>query len=102
MNKLLATLLFLAVLPLPYGYYEILRVAVCLGIIFMLITSWATLDTATKAILIVIALLFNPFSPIYLSKMMWNGEVILTEPTPKLKQVSLSEATKHFIKKLSR
>ena len=71
MNKLLATLLFLAVLPLPYGYYEILRVAVCLGIIFMLISTWAILDTATKAILIVIALLFNPFSPIYLSKMVW-------------------------------
>ena len=71
MNKLLATLLFLAVLPLPYGYYEILRVAVCLGIIFMLISSWSTLDSATKAILIVIALLFNPFSPIYLSKMVW-------------------------------
>ena len=71
MNKLLATLIFLAVLPFPYGYYEILRVAVCLGIIFMLISSWSTLDSATKAILIVIALLFNPFSPIYLSKMVW-------------------------------
>ncbi len=71
MNKILATMVFIAILPLPYMYYEILRVVVCLGIIFMLISSWANLEGLTKAILIVIALLFNPFSPIYLSKMVW-------------------------------
>ncbi len=64
-------MVFIAILPLPYMYYEILRVVVCLGIIFMLISSWANLEGLTKAILIVIALLFNPFSPIYLSKMVW-------------------------------
>lgn len=71
MNKLLAALIFFAVLPLPYAYYEILRVAVCLGVVFIVVKEWKSLDTTAKAILAVIAILFNPFSPIYLSKMVW-------------------------------
>ena len=71
MNKILAVLLFVAVLPLPYAYYEILRITVCLGVIYMLIKKWPLLDGQTKGALIVIAVLFNPFSPIYLSKIIW-------------------------------
>jgi len=71
MNKLLAILVLIAVFPLPYSYYEILRIVVCLGVIFIVIKEWDSLDTTTKAILAVIAILFNPFSPIYLSKMIW-------------------------------
>jgi hypothetical protein len=71
MNKILAALLFLAVLPLPYTYYEILRVAVCLGVLYMLVKEWPLLEGQTKGALIIIAVLFNPFSPIYLSKIIW-------------------------------
>ena len=71
MNKLLACFIFLAMLPFPYGYYEILRIVVCLGVVFIVIKEWNSLDTTTKPILAVIAILFNPFSPIYLSKMVW-------------------------------
>ena len=72
MNKILATLLFIAVLPLPYVYYEFLRVAVCLGAIYLVIRGWSLLDSPQRAVLIVIAILFNPFSPIYLSKIIWG------------------------------
>ena len=78
MNKILAALLFLAVLPLPYVYYEILRVAVCLGVIFTLVKEWPLLEGQTKGALIVIAVLFNPFSPIYLSKIIWVVIDIIT------------------------
>ena len=71
MNKILAALLFLAVLPLPYAYYEILRVAVSLGVLYMLVKEWPLLDGKTKGVFIVIGVLFNPFSPIYLSKVIW-------------------------------
>lgn len=71
MNKVIAALLFIAVLPLPYAYYEFLRVAVCLGIIYLIIKGWALLDGQAKGVLIVIAILFNPFSAIYLSKFIW-------------------------------
>lgn len=71
MNKLLALFIFIAVLQLPYGYYEVLRFVVCLGVVFIVAKEWNSLDTTTKVILVVIAILFNPFSPIYLSKMIW-------------------------------
>ena len=71
MNKILAALLFVAVLPLPYAYYEILRVVVCLGVLYMLVKEWPLLEGQTKGVFIVIAVLFNPFSPIYLSKIIW-------------------------------
>lgn len=71
MSKILSALLFLAVLPLPYAYYEILRVAVCLGVLYMLVKEWPLLDGQTKGIFIVISVLFNPFSPVYLSKVIW-------------------------------
>ena len=72
MNKLIAVLLFLAVLPLPYAYYTALRPLVCLGLIFLLVNDWKELDDTNKAICIVIAIVFNPFAPIYLSKAIWG------------------------------
>ncbi len=78
MNKILAALLFLAVLPLPYAYYEILRVAVCLGVIYVLVKEWPLLEGQTKGAFMVIAVLFNPFSPIYLSKIIWVVIDIIT------------------------
>jgi hypothetical protein len=78
MNKILAALLFLAVLPLPYTYYEILRVAVCLGVIYLLVKEWPLLEGQTKGAFIVIAVLFNPFSPVYLSKITWVVIDIIT------------------------
>jgi hypothetical protein len=77
-NKILAALLFLAVLPLPYAYYEILRVAVCLGVIYVLVKEWPLLEGQTKGAFMVIAVLFNPFSPIYLSKIIWVVIDIIT------------------------
>ncbi len=71
MIKILAFLVLIAIFPLPYSYYEVLRVAVCLGIVFIVLKEWKSIDTTTKTILAVIAILFNPFSPIYLSKMVW-------------------------------
>jgi hypothetical protein len=71
MNKLIAALLLLAILPLPYAYYTLLRPIVCLGLIFLLIKDWQNLLPHNKAICVVIAVMFNPFSPIYLSKFVW-------------------------------
>ena len=71
MIKILAFLVLIAVFPLPYSYYEILRIVVCLGVVFIVVKEWNSLDTTTRAVLAVIAILFNPFSPIYLSKMIW-------------------------------
>jgi hypothetical protein len=71
MNKILSYLCFIAILPLPYSYYMLLRPIVCLGLIFLLVKDWNNITSENKAICIVIAVLFNPFSAIYLSKLVW-------------------------------
>lgn len=71
MKKLLATLCLIAILPLPYAYYELLRPAISLGIIYLLIKNWDGLDADNKAISIIIAIAFNPIFPIHLAKAVW-------------------------------
>ncbi len=71
MNKIIAYICFVAILPLPYTYYILLRPAVCLGMIFLLVRDGKRLSNDNKAICIVIAVLFNPFFAIYLSKFVW-------------------------------
>lgn len=67
----LAVLILIAVLPLPYGYYLLLRPLVCLGLVYLLIRDWKQLNQNIKAITIVIAVLFNPFAAIFLTKLVW-------------------------------
>jgi hypothetical protein len=71
LHKLLAYAIFIAILPLPYGFYFLLRPLVCLGVIYLLVKNWKNIDEKTKAILIVIGILFNPIATIYLSKLVW-------------------------------
>ena len=71
MNRLLAALLFIAILPMPYSYYLYLRIAIMLGVIYLLVSDWKINDDKTKGILIVIGVLFNPFTPFYITKWVW-------------------------------
>lgn len=63
--------LFLAVLPLPYGFYNLLRVIACA------IFSWAAYISFEKNastlpwIFIVLAIIFNPIIKIYFPKEIW-------------------------------
>lgn len=66
-----AGFLFLGVLPLPYGYYMLLRlIAVC-------VFAWAAYITFERNevvlpwIFIVLALVFNPIMQIHLPKGIW-------------------------------
>ena len=71
MNKLLGVLLLIGVFPLPYDYYIYLRTVIMLGTLYLLVRDWKESDSQTKGVLIVIVILFNSFSPIYLTKMIW-------------------------------
>lgn len=62
-------LLLIAVLPLPYGYYLFLRVAVFAAAIWLALTIDEMIKL--KAPLWIVALLFNPFFPVHLSKAGW-------------------------------
>lgn len=67
-------LLFLAVFPLPYGYYTLLRIVITGMAIYY--TYWFY-QTKEKRFyfwsLIAIIILFNPIIPVYLiSKVLWG------------------------------
>jgi hypothetical protein len=64
--------LFFALFPWPYGYYAILRWAVC---IIAAYSAFRTFDTNHRTwawIFVGLAVLFNPIAPIHLARMTWN------------------------------
>jgi hypothetical protein len=66
-----AALLAVAVLPLPYGYYQLLR------LVATVVFAWASFVAFQRGRagygfgFVVVALLFNPVLPVYLSKALW-------------------------------
>ncbi len=65
-----ASLLFLAVLKMPIGYYTLLRVVIFIGSLLLTITLYNKIIWAV--IFAVIAILFNPIIPVYLYlKLYW-------------------------------
>jgi hypothetical protein len=66
-----AALLAVAVLPLPYGYYQLLR------LVATVVFAWAAFVAFRRGHggpgfgFAVLALLFNPVLPVYLSKSLW-------------------------------
>ncbi len=69
-----ALLLVAAVLRLPYGYYNLLRIVIC-GAAALIAVACLTEDTqrgmAWTATFILIVVLFNPILPIRLHRSIW-------------------------------
>lgn len=74
---LLIIFLFLALLPLPYGYYILLRFLVCFGTIRELFIAPSN-NTDTIFILIAIAVLYNPIIKMPLGRPIWTIVNVLT------------------------
>jgi hypothetical protein len=72
---LTAILLALAPLPLPYGYYQFLRVIVCaVSVSFGIVFFARHRDDTEKVvawIIMGVGLLWNPFLPVHLPKSIW-------------------------------
>lgn len=66
----LAVAMFLALLPLPYGFYTLLRVGTFVGGIYFAIRLWDR-ERALAYGLGFAALLFNPIWPIHLDRNIW-------------------------------
>jgi hypothetical protein len=66
-----AALLFIAVAPLPYGFYTLLRIAVCLAAAFSAYADFTGARTGWAIAWAVVAILFNPLIPVHLSKDIW-------------------------------
>lgn len=63
--------LLVTVLPLPYFYYQILRWLVCTTLIILYVNSNKTGEQSPLIVWIIIAIIFNPVSPIHFPKSLW-------------------------------
>lgn len=66
-----AAMLAAAVLPWPYGYYSLLRVVATGVFIFASIFAFRGRSPGHGFALLVLAALFNPVAPIYLTRALW-------------------------------
>lgn len=75
-----AIVVAIGALPLPYGYYALVRVVVCVASGLL---AWATYNGEARHRLWVIllgalALLFNPIAPLHMGKQAWAVTDIAT------------------------
>ena len=62
--------LLLALFPLPYGYYTLLRIVVCGAAAYLAYRSFSASRRVTTWVLVLgaLALLFNPLIPVHLEQ----------------------------------
>jgi hypothetical protein len=66
-----AIMLLIAILPLPYSYYPVLRIVVTGSTAFAAFYFFNKDDSQSGIILALMAILWNPIFPIYLDKSLW-------------------------------
>jgi len=71
-------MLFGAIAEWPYGYYILLRWITCTTSILVAFQAFEKNIDWAKVVFIVIAILFNPLAPIYLSRSIWIPLDIIT------------------------
>ncbi len=67
-----------AIAEWPYGYYTFLRWITCIASILVVLQAFEKNIDWAKVVFIVIAILFNPLAPIYLSRSIWISLDIIT------------------------
>ena len=69
-----AIALLVAILPLPYFYYQLLKWLVSIGSTFIAYNIYQNKKIGFDMYaFIIIAVLFNPIKPIYLTREIWTG-----------------------------
>ena len=68
---LLAVLVLIGILPLPYGYYVFLRITVFIFSCYMIYFLFSQEKIPMMVAFIIIAIVFNPIIQIFLSKELW-------------------------------
>ncbi|RWO21753.1 DUF6804 family protein [Mesorhizobium sp.] len=63
--------LVVAILTLPYGYYQVLRLAIFAAGIYCGIKAKSSGDDKLALGLFFVALVFNPILPVYLTREIW-------------------------------
>jgi hypothetical protein len=71
-------MLFGAIVEWPYGYYTLLRWITCMASILVAFQAFEKNIDWAKVVFIIIAILFNPLAPSYLSRSTWMPIDIIT------------------------
>lgn len=67
------TLSLVAFGPMPYGYYQLMRVSICASFVYLLLTAPGTTPTGHRIILAALSVLYNPVLRVPLgSKAIWS------------------------------
>jgi Family of unknown function (DUF6804) len=69
---ILSVLLFLCLLKMPYGYYQLVRFIAAVVFVFLSYQSYQKKDNGYSYIFAVLAILFQPFIKISLGRGIWN------------------------------
>lgn len=69
---LLAGLLFLCLLDMPYGYYQFVRVAATLVFVLFAVQSYQSQLQGYFVLYLLLAVLFQPVEKIALGRDLWN------------------------------
>jgi FtsH-binding integral membrane protein len=67
-----AAMLLIATSSLPYGYYQFLRWVICGIAVFIAYKSYEWKQAWASWVFGVVAVLFNPLVPVYLTKETWR------------------------------
>ena len=68
----LALLLFLCLTKMPYGYYQMVRFLSFVGFGLLAYLSYKEEQMTEAVVLVVLSLLFQPFSKVDLGRTLWN------------------------------
>lgn len=71
-KAILAGLLLVCLLKMPYGYYQFVRFVALIGFVLLAIEANKKGGTIEMAIFGALALLFQPFMKIVLGRAIWN------------------------------
>ena len=68
----LVILLFLCLAPMPYGYFQLVRVLSMIAFVYFAYFEIIKKNEITGIIFIALAILFQPFIKIALGRFLWN------------------------------
>ena len=68
----LAILFFLCLLPMPYGFYQLVRMVALVGFVILAFHANQQAKSTIVIVYIGLALLFQPFFKIALGREIWN------------------------------
>jgi hypothetical protein len=70
--------LFVALLEMPYGYYQLLRVGICLGSAFLALRAFEEQKNELVWALVANVLIYNPVAPLALGRELWTVVNVVT------------------------